>query len=127
VSRPALEALAVQLSASLDEMSTALRTRLGESSAGPVLAQSPPLDESPRVDSPGLDAALLTESPFRKPSAPVEKAPEPDAARRGSGLLDAVIAACRRLVGSAAPARPPVPTRPTTKRFRTARHRVRKR
>jgi hypothetical protein len=127
VSRPALEALAAQLSTSLSEMSAALRTRLGESSAESALAQAPPLDEARRVDSPGLDAAPFTESPFRRPSVPMEKAPEPEAPPRGNGLLDAVVAVFRRLVGSAAPAQPPVPTRPMTKRFRTARHRVRKR
>jgi len=108
-------------------MSAALRARLGESSAESTLAEWPPLDEAPRADSAGLDAAPFTESPFKKPSAPVEKGTDPDAPRRGNGLLDAIVAAFRRLVGSAAPARPPVPARPTAKRFRSARHRVRKR
>jgi len=126
VSRPALDTLAAQLSASLSEMSAALRSKLSESPAEPELTESPRLSESARVDSPPSAATPLMESPFRRPSAPVEKTAEPTTPGSSDGLLGAVVAALRRLIGSVSRAKPPVPARPITKRFRTARHRVRK-
>jgi hypothetical protein len=124
VSRPALDTLAAQLSASLSEMSAALRRKLSEP---PELEinEAPDLGEAPRVDSPLVSAAPVTESPFRRPPLPIEKPMESGSPVSRNVVLDAVIAAFRRLVGSAPPARQTPSGRPV-KRFRTARHRVRK-
>ncbi len=114
MSRPALDTLAAQLSASLSEMSAALRRKLSESRESSEINEAPDLGEAPRV-----------ESPFRKPAIPVEKPLESDTPVSRNGVLDAVIAAFRRLVGAAPPAPQTLSGRPV-KRFRTARHRVRK-
>ncbi len=125
MSRPALDTLAAQLSASLSDMSAALRRKLSEPPPEEEVTESPQLSESLRIDVPLLSVAPVTESPFRRPAAPVEKPAEPGTPAIRNGLLDAVVAAFRRLVGSAPPPRPTLSGRPA-KRFRTARHRVRK-
>ena len=125
MSRPAIDTLAAQLSASLSEMSAALRRRLTEPPAADTLTESPGLDEVPRAALFRAAEAPIAESPFRKPSAPADKIAEPNVAGSGHGLLRALVATLRRLVGST-PDPPPASMRPT-KRFRTARHRVRKR
>jgi hypothetical protein len=124
VSRPALDTLAAQLSASLSEMSAALHRKLSESPESEI-NQTPDLGEAPGVDSPLVSAAPVTESPFRKPAIPVEKPMESGTPVSRNGVLDALIAAFRRFVGAAPPAPQTLSGRPV-KRFRTARHRVRK-
>jgi len=124
VSRPALDTLAAELSASLSEMNAALRRKLSEPPEQEI-DEAPDLGEATRVASPPVSAAPVTESPFRRPPQPIEKPLDSGTPVSGNGVLDAVIAAFRRLVGSAPPARQTPSGRPV-KRFRTARHRVRK-
>jgi hypothetical protein len=125
--RAALHTLATQLAISLGEMNEAIRKTLSEPAPESALAQSPPHSEPARVDARASTATPPAQSPFRRPSARVATTAEPDIPRSRNALLDAVLAALRRLVRSTSPARRPVPTRPTTKRFRSPRHRVRKR
>jgi len=111
MSRPALRPLATQLSLSLGEMNTAIRNAFSEPSSSESA-----LNEAPAAGG----------SPFKKPPAPAGKTSESGPPRSAHGVLDAVVAALRRLVRLTRPAPPPVPTRPTTKRFRSPRHRIRK-